>query len=84
MTLDLSKVKIFVRPGSTDLRKAVNGLSCIVQEEMREKPLSGNLFLFCNKGRKLLKGILVGQVSCKQHGILAVQEAAGAGEVAVA
>jgi transposase len=28
-----------------------------VQEEMGENPLSGNVFLFCNKGRKLLKAV---------------------------
>ena len=31
MIIDPSKIKIFLRPGATDLRKAVNGLSAIVQ-----------------------------------------------------
>ena len=30
MILDLNKVKIFIRPGHTDLRKAVNGLTGII------------------------------------------------------
>ena len=57
MTIDLDKVRIFLRPGTTDLRKAVNGLSVIVQETMKEDPFSGSVYLFCNCDRKLLKVI---------------------------
>jgi transposase len=57
MIFDLSKAKIFLRPGSTDLRKAVNGLSAIVQEGIKQDPFSGSVFLFCNKERKLLKAV---------------------------
>jgi transposase len=57
MTFDMSKARIFIRPGSTDLRKAVNGLTVLVQERMKEDPLSGAVFLFCNKSRKLLKAV---------------------------
>jgi transposase len=57
MILDLSKVKIFLRPGATDLRKAANGLAVIVQEEIQQDPFSGNVYLFCNRARKLLKAV---------------------------
>ena len=57
MIIDLSKVRIFVRPGSTDMRKAVNGLSLIVQEEMGQDPFSGSVYLFCNRSRKILKAV---------------------------
>jgi transposase len=57
MTLDLSKARIFIRPGSTDLRKAANGLTVLVQEQMKEDLFSGSVYLFCNKGRKLLKAV---------------------------
>jgi len=57
MILDLSNVKIFIRPGRTDLRKAINGLAVIVQEVMKHDPLSGSVFLFCNRERKLLKAV---------------------------
>jgi transposase len=57
MTLDTSKVRIYIRPGNTDLRKAVNGLSVMIQEEMKGDPFSGSVYLFCNKGRKLLKAV---------------------------
>jgi transposase len=57
MTVDLSKARIFIRPGSTDLRKAVNGLSVLIQDEMKGEAFSGDVYLFCNKGRKLLKAV---------------------------
>jgi transposase len=57
MTIDLSKARIFIRPGHTDLRKAVNGLTGIVEGQMKEKPFSGNVYIFCNRERKLLKAV---------------------------
>jgi transposase len=57
MILDITKVRIFLRPGTTDLRKAVNGLSVIIQETMEQDPFSGSVFLFCNSERKLLKAV---------------------------
>jgi len=41
MTIDPFKVKIFIRPGITDMRKAVNGLTVIVQEAMEQDPFNG-------------------------------------------
>ena len=57
MIIDLSKARIFLRPGTTDLRKAVNGLSAIVQNDIKQDPFSGSVFLFCNRERKLLKSV---------------------------
>ena len=57
MTIDISKVRIFIRPGHTDLRKAINGLAVIVEQQMEGEPFSGNVYLFCNKGKKLLKAL---------------------------
>ena len=57
MILDLSKVKIYIRPGFTDLRKAVNGLTGIIEGEMKCKVFSGDVFVFCNRDRKLLKAV---------------------------
>jgi len=57
MTLDLDKVRIFIRPGQTDLRKAVNGLAVMAEGKMGGEPFSGNVYLFCNRERKLLKAL---------------------------
>jgi len=55
MLVDISAVTIYVRPGVTDMRKAINGLSVIASEQMEKDPLSGSLFLFCNRYRRILK-----------------------------
>ena len=48
-------VKIYLKPGRTDFRKSINGLSVIVEKNMQKNSLSGNLFVFCNRGRNRLK-----------------------------
>ncbi len=54
--LQLNKeMRIFLRTGRTDFRKSVNGLSVLVEAEMKLDPLSGNFFVFCNKGKNRLK-----------------------------
>lgn len=55
---DIDRIRVYVRPGVTDMRKAINGLSIIVAEQMQLDPLSGALFLFCNRYRRILKGLL--------------------------
>ena len=57
MIIDFDKVEIYVKAGSTDMRKQINGLSIQVQEIMEKDPFSGSLFMFCNKQRKILKMI---------------------------
>ncbi len=55
MTVDWSGAAIYVVPGSTDMRKAINGLAVMVEEELAADPFSGSLFLFCNRRRSHLK-----------------------------
>ena len=55
--LELGKARIFVRPGATDMRKQINGLVVLVQEEMRTSPFETALFVFCNGQRRLLKAV---------------------------
>ena len=57
MIFDLSKARIFLRPGVTDMRKAVNGLSAIVKGKMGQDPFSGSVYLFCSRDRRLLKAV---------------------------
>jgi transposase len=57
MFIDWNAVRIFVRPGSTDLRKQINGLAAMAQGEMAQDPFSGSLFVFCNRTRKNLKAL---------------------------
>ena len=57
MVFDFSQMNVFIRPGATDLRKAVNGLALLVAEDMNQNIFSQSLFLFCNRERKLIKMI---------------------------
>jgi hypothetical protein len=49
MTVDLSKVRIFIRPGPTDLRKSINGLSVLIYEQMNVDPFNWNVYLFTTR-----------------------------------
>ncbi len=50
-----TNTKVFLALGVTDMRKAINGLSIIASEQMKLDIFSGNLFIFCNRNRTILK-----------------------------
>lgn len=54
MFLQSPDLKVYLALGVTDMRKAANGLSMIV-EQLELNPFSGHLFVFCNRRRKILK-----------------------------
>jgi transposase len=47
--------QVYLARGSTDLRKSIDGLAALVQQEFELDPFSPNLFVFCNRGRDKLK-----------------------------
>jgi len=53
MFVDVTEVYLHRTP--VDFRKSINGLAIIVEGEMALSPLSGALFVFCNKKRDKLK-----------------------------
>ncbi len=55
MRINWNETNIFIQPGATDMRKQINGLSVLAEEKMNQDPLSGNMFIFCNKTRNRLK-----------------------------
>ena len=55
MLVDSSNVKVYLVLGHTDMRKAVNGLSAMVSERIGLDPLSGHLFVFCNRSKDIIK-----------------------------
>ena len=54
MFLSSPELKVYLALGHTDMRKAINGLSILV-EQLELDPFSGHLFVFCNRSRKILK-----------------------------
>jgi transposase len=47
--------RIYLAPGATDMRKAINGLSILVEDRLELDAFSGHLFAFCNRRRDLVK-----------------------------
>src|SRR5438552_19178884 len=47
--------RIYLAVGATDLRKSFEGLFGLVRDKLLCSPLSGHVFLFCNRQRNRLK-----------------------------
>ena len=43
--------RIYLALGATDMRKGFEGLYGLVRDRLQLEPLSGHVFLFCNKAR---------------------------------
>jgi transposase len=57
MIIDFLNLSFYVKPGFTDMRKAINGLAVMAETEMNLDPFSESIFLFCGKNKKLLKAL---------------------------
>lgn len=55
MITDRFSGNVYLAVGSTDMRKAINGLSILVEQAMDLNPFSGDLFVFCNHKRTIIK-----------------------------
>ena len=56
---DVSRAKhIYIVCGYTDMRKAIDGLAAIVQQNFKLDVFSGSLFLFCGKRCDRIKALL--------------------------
>lgn len=62
MMLDLRQVnQIFLVCGKTDLRKGIDGLADIVQQEFDLDPYQKSLFLFCGTRKDRFKALIWGK-----------------------
>lgn len=50
--------KICIVCGYTDMRKSIDGLCAIVEDQLKMDPASGALFLFCGRRRDRIKALL--------------------------
>lgn len=48
-------VKVYIALGTTDMRKSINGLSLLVEEQFGLDLFTGDMFAFCNRRRDLVK-----------------------------
>jgi transposase len=51
------EAKVFLVLGSTDMRKAINGLSQLVAGHQELDAFSGHLYVFCNRSRSIIKAL---------------------------
>lgn len=55
---DISKAeKIYIACGYTDMRKSIDGLAAIVQQNFQLNPFQNSLFLFCGRRRDRMKAL---------------------------
>lgn len=55
---DISKAeKIYIACGHTDMRKSIDGLAAIVQQNFQLNPFQNSLFLFCGRRRDRMKAL---------------------------
>lgn len=45
----LGTTTIYLATAPTDLRKAFDGLAALVRQDLGQDPLSGSLYVFCNR-----------------------------------
>jgi transposase len=53
----LTFTRVFLAAGITDMRKSINGLSLLVEQAMDRNPFDGDLFVFCNRQRNMIKAL---------------------------
>ena len=51
--------KVYIACGYTDLRKGIDGLARMVQQQFALDPFTNTLFLFCGRRRDRIKGLYV-------------------------
>ena len=49
------KGQVYLALGPIDMRKAINGLSFLVEQAMGLDPFGGDLFVFCNRCQNIIK-----------------------------
>ena len=49
-----SNTKVYLATGTTDMRKAINGLMVLVEDVLEADPFSSHPFVFCNRQRDKL------------------------------
>lgn len=48
-------MRYYLCPGSTNMRKGINGLCGVVHEQMKQDVCNGDVFIFINGERRLMK-----------------------------
>jgi len=52
-----NRSRVYLALGATDMRKAINGLSILVADILKQDPFSGHIFAFCNRRQNIIKAL---------------------------
>lgn len=50
-----SDLSVYLYADAVDMRKSINGLSALIEQELERSPMTGTLFVFCNRTRDKIK-----------------------------
>ena len=59
-----ASVRVFLYSPPCDMRRQMNGLSTMVREEMKRDPDCGDLFVFRNRRRDMVKVLFYDKLGC--------------------
>lgn len=71
--------RVYIACGYTDLRKGIDGLARMVQQQFELDPFTNTLFLFCGRRRRPDQGTILGKGR-----VYSALQAAGTGCIPVA
>ena len=57
--------KVYLATSPTDLRKSIDGLAILVQEDFNLDPFSRSIFVFCNRKRDRIKILEIEELTIK-------------------
>lgn len=57
MRIEWDTVSIYIKPGATDMRKQYDGLVHIVTQAMKKDVYDGNVYVFCNRSRTIIRAL---------------------------
>ena len=70
--------QVYIACGYTDLRKGIDGLARLVQQQFELDPFTNTLFLFCGRRRDRIKGLYWEKDGFILHYCLRVKSSYGA------
>lgn len=53
--IDIAASQVWLCPGTTDMRKNIDGLAILAQFVIKQDPIGQHIFVFCNKPRNKIK-----------------------------
>ena len=53
-------VRVYLACGVTDMRKGIEGLAALAQDQLRQKPAGGAVFAFCGRRGRQVEALVLG------------------------